>query len=99
MSQSPPTMSTWRKSVRLGALGADLPSHSERKRLRQSAGLTRRQVAELMRCTEASIRNWETGSDPRNLGRDRMYRRLLHAFRQYEAATALRQPWEDWCIQ
>lgn len=93
-----PPMQVWRKSIRLGALGAALPDHGERKRLRLVAGLTRRQVAELLRSTEMSVWNWETRSDPRTLGRDRMYRRLLHAIRQYEAAVALQQPYDNWMI-
>lgn len=70
-----------RQVIRKGSLGPALPDFAERLRLRQSAGLSRRQVAEALGVSERAVWLWETRQDPRNLGLPRAYRRLLEAFR------------------
>lgn len=71
----------FRQAVRKGPLGPNLPGFTERLGLRKSAGLSRREVADVLGVSERAVWLWETCRDPRNSGLPRAYRRLLQAFR------------------
>lgn len=77
----PNDLGHFRQAIRKGPLGPNLPEFTERLRLRQTAGLSRRDVADVLGVSERAVWLWETSRDPRNLGLPRAYRRLLEAFR------------------
>lgn len=61
---------------------ADLPVPAERRRLRMAAGLTLRQLAEIVGTSHSAVSRWETGQrEPRGANR-RIYAVALDELRE-----------------
>ncbi|WP_431776304.1 helix-turn-helix domain-containing protein [Streptomyces cucumeris] len=57
-----------------------MPPPEERARLRVAAGVSQAQVAEAMRTSEQTVRNWEAGRSEPRPPRRRAYLRLLEGW-------------------
>ena len=63
-----------------------LPPPAERRRIREAAGVSQREMAKALGTSWTSIQRWENGSRPR--GQEAAYARLLEALRRLGEVTA-----------
>ncbi|WP_238431846.1 telomere-associated protein Tap [Streptomyces cavernae] len=67
----------------------DLPPPAERARLREAAGVSQARLAEVLRTTKQSVKNWESGRSEPRAPRRQAYLRLLEGWAaQYPAEPA-----------
>jgi transcriptional regulator with XRE-family HTH domain len=65
-----------------------LPPAAERRRIREAAGVSLRQLAAAVGVSAMAIVRWEQGATPRNPHHLHAYGRLLDEFRRFEGVIA-----------
>ena len=63
-----------------------LPTAAERRRIREDAGISRREMAKALGTSWTSVQRWEEGARPRK--HEAAYARLLDELRRLEGVTA-----------
>ncbi|MGW7486634.1 telomere-associated protein Tap [Streptomyces sp. NPDC054786] len=69
-----------------------LPSPAERARLRDAAGVTQARLAQVLRTTPQTVKNWEHGRSEPRPPRLQAYQRLLEGWAAQHPAPASEQP-------